>query len=127
MIEATAAAGHTTDELVAEIDKVLAAVSEEGLTAEEVTNAQTQYEVGFYNRMRTIGQIGNSLNSYFFFTGEPDSFQKDLDRFLQVTPESATEWKNQVLSSERVELHVRPPTAEELAADDAASEEGGEP
>jgi predicted Zn-dependent peptidase len=127
MIEATAAAGHTTDELVAEIDKVLAAVSEEGLTAEEVTNAQTQYEVGFYNRMRTIGQIGNSLNSYFFFTGEPDSFQKDLDRFLQVTPESATEWKDQVLSSERVELHVRPPTAEELAADDAASEEGGEP
>lgn len=126
MIEATAAAGHTTDELVAEIDKVLATVSEEGLTAEEVVNAQTQYEVGFYNRMRTVGQIGNSLNSYLFYTGEPDSFQKDLDRFLQVTPESATEWKNKVMSTERIELHVRPPTPEELAADEAAAEEGGE-
>ena len=127
MIEATASAGHTTDELVAEIDKVLATVSEEGLTADEVTNAQTQYEVGFYNRMRTVGQIGNSLNSYFFYTGEPDSFQKDLDRFLQVTPESSTEWKNTIMSTERIELHVRPPTAEELAADEAAAEEGGAP
>ena len=111
---------------MAEIDKVLATVSEEGLTAEEVLNAQTQYEVGFYNRMRTVGQIGNSLNSYLFYTGEPDSFQKDLDRFLQVTPESATEWKNKVMSTERIELHVRPPTPEELAADEATAEEGGE-
>ena len=125
MIEATASAGHTTDELVAEIDAVLSAVTEEGLTEEEVVNAQTQYEVGFYNRMRTVAQIGDSLNSYFFHTGEPDYFQKDLDRFLQVTPESATQWKTTVMGGNRIEIHVRPPTAEELAAEEAAAEEGG--
>ena len=127
MIEATAAAGHTTDELVAEIDKVLALLMEEGLSEEEVQNAQTQYEVGFYNRMRTVAQKANALNSYFFYTGEPDSFQADLDRFLQVTPASALEWAGTVLVPERLEIHIRPPTEDELAAEEeAAGSEGGE-
>ena len=125
MIEATAAKGYTTDDLVKEIDVVLASFLEEGPTEQEVANAKTQYEVGFYNRMKTIGQKANSLNSYFFYTGEPDSFQADLNRFLQVDVGGVKEWATKVLIPERLELHIRPPTPEEDAAKDAKGQEGG--
>ena len=125
MIEATAAAGHTTDELVKEIDAVLSEFFEEGPNEAEVANAKTQYEVGFYGRMRTIGQRSNALNQYFFQTGEPDSFQADLDRYLAVTPEQVKEWANRVLSAHRVEIHVRPPGPEDQSPDDENAAEGG--
>ena len=125
MVEATAAAGHTTDELVQEIDAVLASFLEEGPTADEVADAKTAFEVGFYGRMRTVSQKANALNSYFFFTGEPDSFQADLNRFLAVEPAGVKDWASKVLIPERLELHIRPPTPEEEAAAEAPVEEGG--
>jgi zinc protease len=125
MIEATAAAGHTTDELVTEIETVLAQFVEEGPTEEEISNAKTQTEVSFYQRMRTVSDKANSLNSYFFFTGEPDSFQADLDRYLAVDTQGVQDWAAKVLIPERLELHIRPPTPEEEAATEAPAEEGG--
>jgi predicted Zn-dependent peptidase len=125
VVEATAAAGHNTDELVAEIDAVLATIVAEGPTQEEVDNAKTQTEVAFYGRMRTVSQKANALNSYFFFTGEPDAFQADLNRYLAVEPQGVQDWASKVLIPERLELHIRPPTPEEEAATEAPAEEGG--
>ena len=65
------------------------------------------------------------LNSYYFFTGEPDSFQADLNRFLAVEPAAVKAWASKVLIPERLELHIRPPTPEEEAAAEASAEEGG--
>jgi predicted Zn-dependent peptidase len=116
MVEATAAAGHTTDELVEAIEKVLADFVEEGPSLEEVANAKTQVEVSFYGRMRTVRQKANALNSYLFFTGKPDSFQADLNRYTAVEASGVKDWAAKVLIPERLELHIRPPTEEEAAA-----------
>jgi predicted Zn-dependent peptidase len=81
--------------------------------------------VSFYGRMRTVSQKANALNSYLFFTGNPDSFQADLQRYNAVEAAGVKDWAAKVLIPERLELHIRPPTEEETAAEalqDAATE-----
>jgi zinc protease len=99
VIEATAAEGHTTDEIVAVVDEVLADLLETGPTAEELSIGQTQYEVRFLHSLSTVAGKANQLNSY------QDS-----------TPESVKTALNETLGSEgRFVLHITP-----------ATEEGGE-
>ena len=113
IIEATAAEGHTTDELVAEIDATLAELREAGPTAAELDLARTSWEVNFYSGLRTISTKANQLSSYNTLVGRPDFLQEDLDRFLGVTPESAHQFARDVLVPDRrVVLHVTPEAAE---------------
>jgi hypothetical protein len=51
-----------------------------------------------------------------FFTGKPDSFQADLNRYTAVEAPGVKDWAAKVLIPERLELHIRPPTEEEAAA-----------
>ncbi|MCB9777036.1 MAG: insulinase family protein [Alphaproteobacteria bacterium] len=109
IIEATAAEGHTTDELVKEIDAVLAELRKDGPTADEVAVSKTNWQVGFYRRLLTIAGKADMLNSYYTWTGDPGYIGKDLRRYLKVTPASVKETANTwLVPGHRVVLHVRP-------------------
>ncbi len=112
VIQATPVPGVTTDQLVAEIDVVLAAVLEEGIPQEALAVGQTQYEVRFLRGLETVSAKANKLNSYYYFTGEPDYLQADLDRYLNATPETVLAAAKDTLGPGRVVLHVSPPPAE---------------
>ncbi|MCB9746007.1 MAG: insulinase family protein [Alphaproteobacteria bacterium] len=112
VIEATAAEGHSTDEVVAAIDAVLADLSENPPTAEELEIGVTNYEARFVNSLATIGAKADRLNSYFTMTGEPDYSAQDLQRYLDVTPEGVLEAANTWLVPERFVLHVWPEEGE---------------
>ncbi len=108
MIAATAAAGHSTDELVEAIDEVLADVLGRGITQDDVDIAVTNYEASFLNGLRSISAKADRLNAYNHATGEPDFLQRDLDRYRAVTPEQVTAAGERWLGEERVVLHITP-------------------
>jgi zinc protease len=113
MIEATAAEGHTTDELVAAIDEVIASFKE--LSPEDpellnqITVAKDNWEVMFYGSLQSISRKANQLNSYNILTGDPGYIETDLQRYMSVSAESLLETTKKVLiSDQRVVLHVTP-------------------
>jgi zinc protease len=111
LIEATAAPGHTTDEIVAEVDKLLVTLREEGPTEDEVALAKTNFEVGFYKSLRNISGKANQLSSYNTVTGDPDFIGKDLQRYLDLDRDAVHEAAKTYLPPDRrVVLHVAPTT-----------------
>ncbi|MGH7501738.1 MAG: M16 family metallopeptidase [Longimicrobiales bacterium] len=85
-ITATARAGHNLAELdsviLEEIDKLRTAPAE----AAELSRVVNQVEVGFYEGLERIDAKADQLNEYLYHTGEPDFFQRELDRLRAVTP-----------------------------------------
>lgn len=108
IVEATAAKGHATDEIVAEVDKILADIKKSGPTAKEVQIAVVNYESAFVSSLSTVSGKANLLNSYYHARGEPDSFAWDLARYAAVTPEGVQQTANTWLGSGRVVLHIAP-------------------
>ncbi len=108
MINATVAPGHTGDQVVKEIDAVLAKVKKRGLTADELAVARTQYEVGFYSSVATIAGKADRLNAYFLNTGEADGFAADLGRYRAATVDTVNTTLRSVLGPNRLELHIAP-------------------
>ena len=114
IIEATASQGHSTEELVAEIDNVLNQLRAEGPNADEVERAIVRWEVNFYQGLQSISAKANQLSSYNTVTGDPGFIGKDLARYQQVTPESVHQAVQEWLPADRrVVLHVKPPVAED--------------
>jgi len=118
LITATAAAGHTTDEIVAEVDKLLAELRAEGPTDEEVQVAKTNIEASFFNGLQSISAKADRLNSYNVTTGDPGFIGQDLARYRAITVESAGA-AAALLGDARVVLHITPPAP-------ATEEEGGD-
>ena len=114
MIEATPAEGHTTAELLAEIDAVLAELKETGPSDEEISVAVLNWEAGFFDGLQTISSKANMLNSYNTFTGDPGFISQDLERYRSVSRDSVvaalTTW---LPADRRVVLHVTPTVEEE--------------
>ena len=116
IIEATAASGHTTDELVTEIDAILDELRSNGPTEEEVTRAKLTWEVNFYQNLQTISARANQLSSYNTVTGNPGFITEDLARYQQVTTESLHSTVETWLPADRrVVLHVTPPAPEPVS------------
>ena len=89
VITATARPGQSLDKIQAVIDEELDKLRTTPPDAREMTRALNQTEANFYRSMERVGGFGgkaNQLNSYYKATGQPDFFQRDLDRYRAVTP-----------------------------------------
>jgi predicted Zn-dependent peptidase len=110
MVTATVAPGHTADEVIAEIDAVMADVRANGFTDEEITIAKTQFEVGFYGALGTIQGKADLLNSYWVNRGDPDWLAEDLARFTTPTAVQVAEAvRTHLPVGRRLSLRVGPP------------------
>jgi predicted Zn-dependent peptidase len=108
-IMGTAAKGHTTDEIVAAVDEVLAEVlGDAPPTEEELEAARAQFEVGFYDQLTTVAGKGSVLSRYNHYTGSPDFLHRDLQRYLDADVAAVSRWGAEVLKRPRVVLHVWP-------------------
>jgi zinc protease len=90
-IVASAAPGHTLDELEAAIYDEIGRFAKEGPTADEVARGRIQAEAAFVFRVESLGGFGgkaDQLNAYNIYRGVPDSFQVDLDRYLSATADT---------------------------------------
>ncbi|MEO7191306.1 MAG: pitrilysin family protein [Vicinamibacterales bacterium] len=90
-IIASAAPGHTLDELEQAIHEELARFAEEGPSDEEVNRGRVQAEAAFVFRVQSLGGFGgkaDQLNAYNVHRQAPDSFDADLGRYLGATRET---------------------------------------
>ena len=126
VIEATAAEGHDTAEVVAAVEAILAKVwADEPPTDDELMGARNNYERGFYQRLTTVSQKADQLNGYLSLTNDPGYAQADLQRYLDASSADVVRFGQQVLSQPHVELHIRP-NADEPTPTEAPATEGGE-
>ena len=90
-IIASAAPGHTLDELEAAIYEEIDRFAQDGPTTDELERSRVQAESAFAFRVESLGGFGgkaDQLNAYNIYKSNPDSFEVDLDRYLQATRES---------------------------------------
>jgi len=123
-ITATAAPGHTLHELERAILEEIARISEEGPNDEEMQRGRVQAESQFVFRLQTVGGFGgksDQLNAYNVFLGQPDYFDRDLERYQAVTSSSLQQATSRFLDpSHRVTLSIVPQGRGTLAARDSA-------
>ncbi len=111
-ITVTAAPGHGIEELEAAVDAELSRLLAEGVSKDELEQAQTSYETGFIRRLQRMGGFGGKadlLNNYNTFLGDPGMLAWDLQRYSDVTRESlmaaAKEW---LTLDARAIIHIVP-------------------
>ncbi len=83
-IIATAQSGHTLDELKNVIQEEINKIKTEPPTERELQRAVNQTESEFLDRLESVGGFGGKadlLNHYFYYTGNPDYFNEDLNRY----------------------------------------------
>ena len=87
-IIATARSGHTLAELEAVIQEELDLIKATAPSQRELQRAVNQYEAGFLRRLERPGGFGgkaDQLNQYYYYTGDPGYFAKDLARYKAVS------------------------------------------
>ena len=111
-IMATPKPGKTVAEIQKVIDEELQKLRTTPPDAREVQRAINQIEASFYRQMERVGSYrgkAEQLNAYYFATGEPNYFAKDLARFTSLTPADIQKAIIQWLPADkRVELIVEP-------------------
>ncbi len=103
--------GHDLTELQAAADEVLAEALDKGITADELERTQTAITSEFVNQMQSIGGfygVSDEMNRYVHYLGKPDMFRWDLQRYLDLTPESVTATAQRYLRRPRLTANVRP-------------------
>lgn len=115
-IVATARPGIGLDTLQAVIDAELRRLAADGPNARELEQAKNAIEASFLNRLEFTGAKADQLNSYYYATGQPDYFQRDLDRYRAVTAADVQRVVHQYFGAGRVTLSVVPQGRKELAA-----------
>jgi zinc protease len=111
-IIATAAPGRTLQDVDRAIARVLDTLVMEGPTAPEMERCLAQAEANFMYRLQTVGGFGgksDQLNAYNIFIGDPGFFERDLERYHRVTPESIRSAAGRMLRPQaRIALSVVP-------------------
>ena len=123
-ITATAAPGHTLHELETAILEEIDRVASEGPTDIEIDRGRVQAESQFMFRLQTVGGFGgksDQLNAYNVFIGDPDYFDRDLERYQTVTRASLRDATARYLDpARRVTLSIVPQGRAALAAPESA-------
>jgi zinc protease len=125
-IIASAAPGHSLDELESAIYEELDRFADAGPSPEEMARGQAQAESSFVLRLQSLGGFGgkaDQLNAYNVFLGEPDSFANDLGRYLDATADDLGRAVGSLSRGDAVALSVVPEGHRELAIRDAGDVE----
>jgi zinc protease len=118
-VVASAAPGHTLDELESAILDEIDRVADRGPLPDELSRGRAQAEAAFIFRLQSLGGFGgkaDQLNAYNVYRQAPDSFDADLSRYLDAGPDDLRETAGRWLARERaVRLAVVPHGRRDLA------------
>jgi zinc protease len=81
----------------------------------ELQRVTNQIESSFLQLIETSGAKADQLNSYYYYTGNPDYFNEDLSRYKSITPEDVSAYAKRFLQTGKVVLSVVPEGKKELA------------
>ncbi|HRP06963.1 MAG TPA: pitrilysin family protein [Gemmatimonadales bacterium] len=115
-IVATAKPGGALSPLQQAIDDELRRLATEGPTDREMQQARNAIESRFLGSIQTVLGKADQLNQYYFEIGQPDGFQRDLDRIMAVSADDVRRVVAQYLTGPRVIVGVVPEGRLELGA-----------
>jgi zinc protease len=117
-IVATAAPGHTLEEIDVVIRETIATLSDEGPTRDELERSLAQAEAQFVYRLQTVGGFGgksDQLNAYNVFVADPGYFADDQERYQRLTAADVRSAARAHTPDRRVALSVVPRGRRDLA------------
>jgi zinc protease len=115
-LSATARRGVPLADLERVILEELERVKSEAPEARELERIVNQNEVSFLERLEVVSAKADQMNAYLFYTGTPDYFNEDLERFRRLRPQDLSSAARQYLDvNRRVVLSVVPRGSTELA------------
>ena len=122
-VAATAAPGHSLEELDQVIVEEIQRLAADGPTDDEIDRGRVQTEAQFMFRLQTVGGFGgksDQLNAYNTFVGDPAFFDRDLERYGAVTTQTLRGRVEEHLNNNRrVALSLVPRGRVELALRDS--------
>ncbi len=120
MLVATARPGVTLTQLETVIQEEINKLKSTPADDREVQRILNQYETGFINSMERSGGFSgkaNQLNEYYYYTGNPDYFNEDLQRYKALDATDLSSAARQYLKDNaRVVVSIVPEGKAELAA-----------
>ena len=108
MVAATAKPGISLDVLKTEIMKEIDNIKINGVTEKELLKSKNGIKSNFIFSLQNIDSLADQLNAYNFYLGEPNSFEKDLERYEIVSNEKIIKSAEVFLTKPYVELHIVP-------------------
>lgn len=113
---ATARPGVSLDQLEKVIQEELDKLATEGPAERELQRVKNQYESGFMSQNESSGNKADQLNSYYYYTGNPDYFNEDLARYKAVSASDISSAVRLYLKSNaRVVMSIVPEGKTDLA------------
>jgi len=103
-IMVTAKPGVSMEEIEQAVDEELAKVRSKGVTSQEFSQAQNNWEAIFVRQLQNVGGFGGRadlLNQYNFFLGDPDKLHWDMNRYLGTTAAAIKETAQKYLDPNR--------------------------
>lgn len=79
--------GHTADEVLREMDSVLADVTTRGISEKELSDAKVRYKSNFYNQLESTYGKAHLLSVLALFRDDPNQINSLLTPFEKVTAE----------------------------------------
>ena len=100
-IDVMAAPGADLSALEAAVDDELARVLADGLEPGERERVVAQIETSSVRSLESLHARADRLNQYLMAFGDPDGFERDLDRYRRATDAGVVAWGRSVLDPER--------------------------
>jgi predicted Zn-dependent peptidase len=106
---ATAAQGHTTEEIAAALREAVASVGADApITQDELAIAVTSARVGTLRGLSTIAGRAGAVSNYLDLLDRPDGWTMDLARYDALTLDAITATARSVFAQPYAELHFVP-------------------
>jgi zinc protease len=77
--------GHTGDEIVKEMDSIIADIIQNGVTEKELADAKVRYRSNYYNQLESTFSKAHLLSSMALFRDDPNLINKVLEPYEAVT------------------------------------------
>jgi len=116
-ITVTARQGVTLSQLEKVVQEEIDKLKKEEPQQREVERIVNQFESGFVAQLESSGNKADQLNHYYYYTGNPDYFNEDFQRFKAVSRNDLSAAVRQYLKDDaRIVMSIVPTGKTELAA-----------
>jgi zinc protease len=124
-IEVTAKPGKTLTEMETAVDAELQKLMKDGVTEKEIQTSLNNKEADIINARSTVLGKANALATYNALTGDPQNYNRELQRYQGITPKEVLAAARKYLTAGKVVLSIVPQGKPELAAERKTLEKKG--